>query len=232
VTGRGLLLWDFDGTLAFHSGGWATSMLRTLDRNEPEVDVSFEEVADLLWGKLPWHEGPREHPELSTREEWWSYVYARIASAYEELGIPPQRAKLLAREHADDYAMAEQFNLFEDTVPVLADLKSQGWHHGIVSNHVPELTEITGRLGLNSLVDFVHSSANSGFEKPHPKAFLNAIECAGSPQNVWMIGDDKETDYDGALAVGIQAILVRRPPPADAKYCPDLLSVAAVVSQS
>ena len=54
---------------------------------------------------------------------------------------------------------------------------------------IPELSEIVECLGLMEYIDICISSANVGFEKPNPKIFQHAIEMAGNPEIVWMVGD-------------------------------------------
>jgi putative hydrolase of the HAD superfamily len=74
---------------------------------------------------------------------------------------------------------------------------------------VPELENIVSRLGIGSLMDYVLSSAITGFEKPHPRAFEIARERAGAPAIVWMVGDNPVVDVEGAEECGIPAILAR-----------------------
>lgn len=86
----------------------------------------------------------------------------------------------------------------------------------IVSNHVPELGDLVGRLGLADLIDGVLTSAVTGYEKPHPAMYGIALDLIGHPDRVWMIGDNPVADVAGAEAVGIPAILVRGSDPATA----------------
>jgi len=77
-----------------------------------------------------------------------------------------------------------------------------------LSNHVPELHAIVKSVGLGPFIDEVISSANVGFEKPHPAIFALARELAGNPKEVWMVGDNQQADVEGSRAAGIPAILV------------------------
>jgi putative hydrolase of the HAD superfamily len=81
--------------------------------------------------------------------------------------------------------------------------------NAILSNHVPELPELVGALGIAPYVDAVFTSALTGFEKPHPEAFRYALRAFGDPQHVWMVGDSPTADVQGAEALGLRAILVR-----------------------
>ena len=83
-------------------------------------------------------------------------------------------------------------------------------------------------LGLDALVDVVWSSAVTGYDKPHPEAFRRALAELGWPSTVWMVGDNPRADVDGAEAVGIPAILIRRDGPAK-RRAPDAESAAAMI---
>jgi putative hydrolase of the HAD superfamily len=73
---------------------------------------------------------------------------------------------------------------------------------------VPELAGLVAGLGLEPYVERVFSSALIGFEKPHPALFRHAIRACGSPEQVWMVGDNPVADIAGAEAIGHRAILV------------------------
>jgi len=128
------------------------------------------------------------------------------------------RAVALAAEVRDIYIEASRWRLFDDTREALESLRADGWEHFILSNHVPELEQIVGALGLSDLIEATVCSARIGYEKPHPKAFLHARAIAEDPEVLWMIGDNAEADVRGAEALGIPAILVRRPPLEGIRY--------------
>ncbi len=81
----------------------------------------------------------------------------------------------------------------------------------IVSNHVPELPALVSQLGLANHVDAVLTSAEHGYEKPHPGAFRIALRAAGAPTSVWMVGDNPIADIAGAAQVGVPGVLTRTP---------------------
>jgi putative hydrolase of the HAD superfamily len=79
----------------------------------------------------------------------------------------------------------------------------------VLSNHVPELSEIAEYLGLRSRISRIFNSAETGHEKPHPGAYLGVLRTLKETEAVWMIGDNADADVAGAEAAGILAILVR-----------------------
>ena len=110
------------------------------------------------------------------------------------------------RQHILD---ADRYTVFDDVVPVLTALQERGWHHLVVSNHVPELPALIEGLGLASFFDAVISSGVVGYEKPHRRMFETARAHTIGDQPIWMIGDNPSADCVAAMAFGVKAILVR-----------------------
>jgi putative hydrolase of the HAD superfamily len=123
------------------------------------------------------------------------------------------------------------WELFDDTLPTLGRLSEAGWKHAILSNHVPELRQIVAGLGLDEVVDFISCSAETGFEKPHAQAFASVLDSL-RPTEAWMVGDNVVADVLGAEAVGIPAVLVRRPDPRAARYAESLAGVERFLSEA
>jgi putative hydrolase of the HAD superfamily len=206
----GLVLWDFDGTLAERPGMWRACLVETLDASEPGHSVSPEALVPFLRDGFPWHRPDVAHPELCSPDAWWNAVGELLARAYEGVGFEPRRAAelaTLARKRYVDPAVG--WTLFDDTTPALEGLTGSGWRHVVLSNHVPELEAIVHGLGLAELVEQVFSSAVTGYEKPHPEAFTSALRDRRDGEPVWMVGDNPEADFEGARRAGLDAVLVR-----------------------
>ncbi len=107
------------------------------------------------------------------------------------------------------YLHPAAWRLFDDALPALHTLRSDGWRHVILSNHVPELSELIAALGLTPLIDRVFNSAETGFEKPHPGAFRTVLNAIGDTTEIWMVGDSVSADINGAKSVGLPSILVK-----------------------
>ena len=204
-----LVLWDFDGTLAWRDGMWSGCAIDVLDEHAPGHGVSIERARGALRGGFPWHAWEHPHPHLSEPGAWWELVERRIAEAFAQLYAGGDAARMAAalRERYLDVAVAWQ--LFEDTEPALSALSDRGWSHAVLSNHVPELPELIDGLGLSDRFDAVFTSAAIGYEKPHPEAFRIALAGCGNPAEVWMVGDNPHADVEGAESAGLRAILVR-----------------------
>lgn len=208
------LFWDFDGTLGGRIDGlrgraWSMSMLEAIHQLQPECDLDVDDIDPFLHQGFPWHEPEKGHLDLNTPELWWGHLRKVFVRVFKQLGFPDEMAVQLAHLTQARFLDLNTWGLFADTLPVLNKLKSCGWKHIIVSNHVPELDMIVAHLGLTPYIDSVVNSAVVGYEKPHPKIFAAALARTDQPEQIWMIGDNIQADVFGAKRVGIEAILVR-----------------------
>lgn len=225
------VLWDFDGTLVDMPGLYRTAMITVLNECEPSHKVVAEQVRPYLRAGFPWHKPEEPHLHLTTAEAWWKNLEIVFTHAYQGVGFDEKRAQEFAKQVRKHIIDPHRFVIYEDTIPALKQLKEKGWKQGILSNHVPELPDIVKELGLSSYFDFCITSAKIGYEKPNPNAFHIALDWAGNPDKVWMVGDNIIADIKGAEAVGISAILVRSQKSTDAKYyAPDLLEAVRIIT--
>jgi putative hydrolase of the HAD superfamily len=223
-----VVLWDFDGTLAWREGHWASALVLALDELEPGHCVSREQLRPYVRDGFPWHRPERPHPELCEPEAWWAELGTLLARAFQGVGYDVPRSRELTRAARRAYLRSPGYQLFDDAIPALERLGALGWRHVILSNHVPELEDIVRALGVRDHFDVVLSSALIGYEKPHPEAFRIALAEAGAPTRVWMVGDNPVADVQGAESLGIPAILVRRE--SEARWtAPDLWGAAEIV---
>ena len=222
-----LAIWDFDGTLAHRRGetGWSLLLAEVLDTEEPGHGHDADSFREHLRHGFPWHTPDVAHPELCEPDAWWGSVRPLLARAYGAVGYPPARAEELAAcAHRLYVDPSTGWQLFDDVVPVLSRLRAEGWTHAILSNHVPELRTIVSALGLDELVSTLVCSAETGYEKPHPQAYAALLDEVDA-ERVTMVGDNVVADVLGAEALGIPAVLVRRPDPRAERFASDLYGV-------
>ena len=101
--------------------------------------------------------------------------------------------------------------LFDDVAPALNDLKSRGLILGLISNVERDLTATLDELGLPSWLDIVVTSLDSGFNKPQPEIFKEAMRQAGvQPSEAMYVGDQYQVDCVGADHAGMKGILLDR----------------------
>ncbi len=228
---RRMLLWDFDGTLGYRPGMWSQALFDVLREHDPTCTATREDIRPFIREGFPWHQSHIPHVEWATPEQWWEEIEALLTRAYVGIGCSLPVARHLASLAHHKYLDKSHWFLYEDVIPTLKALSDLGWEHAILSNHVPELSEIIDSIGLTPHMRVVFSSALTGYDKPHPQAFLQALDVLGHPQIVWMIGDNIEADILGAQAVGIPAILVRKEHPRATYAFPDLSLISEFLSQ-
>jgi putative hydrolase of the HAD superfamily len=228
-----LLMWDFDGTLGYRDGGmWAAALLELIFNEVPGSGVTAEQLRPHLQSGFPWHAPHRTHLELKSAKQWWAALDPLFEQAFRAVGIDPVQAGALARLVRQVYPDPARWRLFEDVEPTLGRLALQGWKHIVLSNHVPELGMILAHLGLEPYLAGVFSSADTGYEKPHPQAFRTVLAAFDRVQELWMIGDSFAVDVAGAESVGIPAILVRRRHQAARYFCHNLSQVQPILNRA
>jgi putative hydrolase of the HAD superfamily len=145
------------------------------------------------------------HPELDHDEEVWVLFTEQIIRG---MG-GTDRAYECAVEMTRAWEHAHNFEIFEDVLPTLADLRAHGLKLGLVSNTGRNLDDFVAHHGLE--VDAAVSSGAHGKTKPHPTIFLSALKrLEVEPVAAVMIGDSIEDDVEGAKAVGMRGILLDR----------------------
>src|SRR5207249_4852747 len=105
-----------------------------------------------------------------------------------------ERAEVLAPRVRHAWLTSDQWQVFPDVVPALTALQQAGWRHSIISNSFPELRQVVDQLGIGHFFFDVISSANVGYEKPHPEIFRLALRRADHPEVTWMVGNSPDRD--------------------------------------
>jgi putative hydrolase of the HAD superfamily len=128
---------------------------------------------------------------------------------------------------------AIRFEPFPDTVPALRALRAAGVKLVAASNWDVSLHEQLERTGLTPLLDGALSSAEVGAPKPDPEIFARALALAGArPDEALHVGDDVEADVGGALAAGVEPVLIDRDgslePPAGVRRIASLAELPAL----
>ena len=98
-------------------------------------------------------------------------------------------------------------NLMPFAMEALEYLKTR-YHMSVITNGFAEIQDIKlASSGLTSYFETVITSDQTGRLKPHPEIFKYALSKVGvSPVDCVMIGDNPDTDIEGAKEVGIDQI--------------------------
>lgn len=148
----------------------------------------------------------KRHPELLHDDTIWHRFTEEI---FIGMGGPEAIASECATEIEQGWEVSGNFELYEDVLPVLEELRRAELRLGLVSNGIRDLREFVVHHSLD--VDAVVGSRAHGYVKPHPTIFQAALQQLGvEPAEAVMVGDSLEEDVEGARALGMRAILMDR----------------------
>ncbi|HEX7102902.1 MAG TPA: HAD-IA family hydrolase [Nitrolancea sp.] len=100
---------------------------------------------------------------------------------------------------------------YDDALPALRELWLRGLKLAAVSNTWPAMPKVLMALGFDDYLGYWVVSEFLGVEKPDPAIFERALDIAAvEPSRAIHVGDDAATDIDGALGVGMRAVLLDR----------------------
>jgi len=148
----------------------------------------------------------KRHPELLHDDSIWHRFTEDI---FLGMGGAQDIASECATEIERGWEVSENFELFEDALPVLEELRAAQLRIALVSNGIRDLEEFVVHHRLD--VDAAIGSRAHGRVKPHPTIFQAALARLGvEPEDTVMVGDSLEEDIEGARALGMRAILIDR----------------------
>lgn len=169
----------------------------------------------------------KRHPDFDHDEEVWVAFTERIIRG---MGGDADSSYACAVEMTKAWEHAEHFELFDDALPVLGELRAHGLKLGLVSNTGRDLDAFVAHHRLD--VDAAVSSGAHGKTKPHESIFRAVLERLGvQPEHAAMVGDSVEDDVEGARALGMRAFLLDRRDqfPDVAERLPNLLALPAAL---
>ena len=150
--------------------------------------------------------GLKRHPQLEHDDEIWFSFTERIVLGMG--GVQPA-SHACAVEITRGWERHDNFELYGDTIPALTELRRAGLKIGLVSNSARDIHEFARHHALD--VDAGISSFHHGRTKPHASIFRAVLDLLEvEPAEAAMVGDVIEDDIEGALALGMRAILLDR----------------------
>jgi putative hydrolase of the HAD superfamily len=153
-------------------------------------------------------EWDRQHVERDLGKLSMEESFARLLRAG---SIDPRPDLIAAVVRADRELMAIHARLYDDTVPVLAELRARGIRIALVSNCAQHTRQFLNDLGVAPLADALILSCEVGAMKPSPEIYLRALGDLGvAPADALMV-DDQPSYCAGAQAVGVKAVQMVRP---------------------
>jgi putative hydrolase of the HAD superfamily len=100
---------------------------------------------------------------------------------------------------------------FDDVIPAMEQLRARGLTIGLITNMDGKGSDIVDDLGLSDHIDLAVTSGETGATKPSSTIFRAALAKAGAePDEAMHVGDQPSSDIEGALGVGMGAVLLDR----------------------
>jgi len=129
----------------------------------------------------------------------------------EVMGGTGTRIDECSREIYREWAACQHFELYDDVPEVLRQLSDSGLRIGLISNTHRCLASFQSHFELQGLISATVSSSDHGLMKPHPSIFAAALQLLDvSAAEAVMVGDSFAHDGEGALGVGMGALLPNR----------------------
>jgi putative hydrolase of the HAD superfamily len=145
------------------------------------------------------------HPEGA--RGWWRRLLERVCVHLEA----PAPSRFAAAELYDRFAHAEAWEVYPDAAPALEVLRRAGLRLAVIANWDERLPGLLRELRMAHHFETVVTSQGAGVEKPHPLIFQTALGLLDLPaEEVLHVGDRKIEDVEGAEAVGMGALWLRR----------------------
>jgi putative hydrolase of the HAD superfamily len=170
------------------------------------IEVSYEEVFDA-------HEANKAELDVAAGQircgmEFWTEFNSRFLR---RLGVGGD-VETLARNISRLWLDNADVRFYPDVLEVLSWLKARNVKVGVVTNALREdYEQILERLGATCLFDVVVGIDDCRRAKPDRQIFLYALDRLGvKPDEALFVGNELETDYNGATGAGLKALFIDR----------------------
>lgn len=154
---------------------------------------------------------------------WWTEVIKRTAlgAGADEQALSSSLAQIVSRLMTR-FSSKEAYEAYDDTLPSLRALADDlNVEVAVVSNADARIRSVLRDLDLAPLLNPIILSEEQGVSKPSPDIFLHLLSRVNSPlildgqrpiepYECVHVGDELDSDYRGAVAAGMQALLLHR----------------------
>ncbi|MCX6005085.1 MAG: HAD family hydrolase [Chloroflexi bacterium] len=176
------------------------------------IQVTAEAIAESLPQADAFWRAENLRSPIKEREQQDKFaVYSeyglRILQGAGVQATPEQGLQMLAKA----FAIGFVFKAYEDSLPILKEVKRRSLKIGLISNIGQEINDYCVDLGFEPFLDFKVTSWEVGYDKPRPEIFRMALTRADvQADETIFVGDQYEQDVLGARGVGMLAILIDR----------------------
>jgi putative hydrolase of the HAD superfamily len=144
---------------------------------------------------------------IELEKDWWRNF---VKEVFTGLGSFPRFDEFFD-ELFERFRGHEFWRVYDDVAPVLAELKRRRLKLGVISNFDSRLYDVLRACGLDHFFDSVHISTRVGAAKPDAMIFQSALNhYSVEAREAWHVGDGLREDVEGAMAAGVNAVLLDR----------------------
>jgi putative hydrolase of the HAD superfamily len=136
---------------------------------------------------------------------------ADLAAVVHEAGVTISPSRLAELRVLETNEVERSLNLYEDSLPVVRELRARGVKTALVSNCSHNTRPGVDRHHLNDAFDAVILSFEVRARKPDPAIYRAALATLGDPAPGRSVFVDDQAPYcDGAAALGLDTYLILR----------------------
>ena len=185
-----------------------------LDMYDTVARTRWHELSDRIAGELDVDLEALYHAYNVTRNDRSVGAFdgqeGDMAAIVEAAGFEPS-PELIGTLVALEREFAETgIELWEDSLPVVHELRARGVRTALVSNCSHSTRGIVDRLGLDQAFDEVVLSFEVGLRKPDPAIYRETLRRLDVQPERAVFVDDQQEYCDGAAAIGIETFLIDR----------------------
>jgi putative hydrolase of the HAD superfamily len=197
------IFFDLDNTLYDYDSADKLATQALYDEFKKGNDISFDEFKKVYSDSK--EEVKRKLVGTAASHERILYLQELV----ERVDKTFQSDRIMKLYHAYWDTLIENAQLFDGVMETFQWLKSNNIKIAMVTNLTTyvQIRKIEN-LGLSKYIDFLITSQEAGYDKPHPANFLLALHKVNLlAKDVLMVGDDLNSDIEGAQALGIKTVL-------------------------
>ena len=185
---------------AYHTIGKQFGSERTLDEVRSRFLEAFSETEH--------RDASRGADGMTTsakiEEARWRYIVAEVFPEVED-------GEGCFQNLHDYFSEPTAWRAFDDTLPALHSLSERGLRLAIASNFDHRLHPICDGIPALGLFEKRFISSELGFRKPSDRFYQAVVDALKvDAEQILMVGDGLQNDVEGALSVGMKAVLVDR----------------------
>jgi putative hydrolase of the HAD superfamily len=211
------IFFDLDNTLYDYDSADKLATQALYDEFKKGNDISFDEFKKVYSDSK--EEVKRKLVGTAASHERILYLQELV----ERVDKTFQSDRIMKLYHAYWDTLIENAQLFDGVMETFQWLKSNNIKIAMVTNLTTyvQIRKIEN-LGLSKYIDFLITSQEAGYDKPHPANFLLALHKVNLlAKDVLMVGDDLNSDIEGAQALGIKTVLYEFGKQENSKVTPD-----------